>query len=680
MAKPRQSSFRRLLFTRILLLSIPVLLVGEYVVYRKARSGLLETAQLNLTSSAIRKGETIKDLLEAYRSNLVTASEAFSPQIDRPEKGREFVSRLSRSLPKAVQCIQLTNMQTGQIEASTCGKQPVSRDLDRFWSNSTPVALDPQSNIRISSVNPDTLAKLATPLRQLYLVLHAPIFDSSGQLHYALSMQVALHTQADSQQGTLSGDTVVFDQEGTILAHPRTSQIGRNISQEGDGAVLQGILTAILANPEKQDFLHLFAFDPDGSEWLAAYSPIKIPVRSGEDRTWVVMAVAPISSALFSLEEVKQILMVLTLGLLGASLLATIYVARDLALPLEQLGDYALHIDQRHGAERAPRDFKVREINHLAEALDSMVRRLAERAEELEAAWQEAQVANQLKSAFLATTSHELRTPLNAIIGCLRLVKDGCCDSPEEELDFLQRADDASIHLLKIIDDLLNISKIEAGKVELQLQPTSIQDLCQQCLRMVQPGADNKGLTLSLEVAPHLDRVALDERRVRQMVINLLSNAVKFTPEGGQVRLRAWTGYGHQLEQDIRPDRSPVNSSTPYLCLEVKDSGIGIPEDRWHLLFRPFQQVDSSLTRRHEGTGLGLALTKRLAELHGGTISFQSVPNQGSTFRIWLPSREVQPSTEAAIAHSSPDNPPNGNTADGTPSIDAPDSTISSRF
>lgn len=152
-----------------------------------------------------------------------------------------------------------------------------------------------------------------------------------------------------------------------------------------------------------------------------------------------------------------------------------------------------------------------------------------------------------------------------------------------------------------------------------------------------------KRLTLVLELDDRVDRVPIDERRVRQMVINLLSNAVKFTPEGGQVKLKVWLGYGHQLEHDNRPDRSPVNPNTPYLCLEVQDSGIGIPKDRWHLLFRPFQQIDSSLTRKHEGTGLGLSLTKRLAELHGGTISFDSVQNKGSTFRIWLPLLEQMP-------------------------------------
>ncbi len=635
MAKPRQSSFRRVLFSRILLLSIPVLIAGEYVVYRKARSGLLETARQNLKESAVRKGETIRDLTEALRSNLVTASEVLSTQLDQPQETQEFVRRMARWLPRGVQCVQLTNMQTGQVEASTCGQQPITQGLDSLWPDQNQVILDPQSSVRISPVNLETLAKLATPLRQLDLVLNAPLYDSFGQLRYALSAQVALHRQETSQPGSLSGYTVILDQDGTILAHPREERIGRNINQEKDGPVLQQILTNAIAG--EQDFEHLFSFEPNGEEWLVGYSPVQIPMSAKEKRIWTVLSVAPIDNALYSLEEVKQVLVILTLGLVAANLLATIYISRDLARPLEKLGDYALHIYQRHPSDRAPKNFKIRELNQLAAALDSMVQRLEDRAEELETAWQEAQAANQLKSEFLATTSHELRTPLNAIIGCLRLVKDGCCDSREEELEFLQQADDASNHLLKIINDLLNIAKIEAGKMELNLQPVSIQTMCEQCLKMVQPGAEKKHLTLSMELDPHLDQVPLDERRVRQMVINLLSNAVKFTPEKGYVQLKGWIGYGHQLEQDIRPDHSPVNPSTPYLCLEVSDSGIGIPKERWHLLFRPFQQIDSSLTRKHEGTGLGLALTKRFAELHGGTISFQSSPGEGSTFRIWLP-------------------------------------------
>lgn len=638
MAKPGQSSFRRLLLSRILLLSIPVLLTGELVTYNKVRSSMLATASQNLTESAVRKGENIRDLVEVMRSNLVTASEAFSTQIDRPQEAQEFVTRINRWLPKGVQCVQLINVQTGQIDGSTCGNRSISQVLNDLWSTQSQVMRAPLSSVRIAPVSQVKVAKQSTPLRQLDLVFSSPVYDSLGRLRYALSVQWAVHRQETSQPGSLSGYTVVIDEDGTILAHPKDDRIGRNIRQEADATRLQEIVNSAIAG--KEDFLHLLSFEDSQTEWLAGSNRIQIPLNASENRTWVVLAVAPLNNALSGLDDLKQVLLILTLGLLGANLLATLYIARELARPIEQLGSYALQIYQRQLSEQAPKNFKIKEINQLAGALDNMVERLEERAEELEAAWQEAQAANQMKSEFLATTSHELRTPLNAIFGCIGLVKDGCCDSREEELELLQQADNSAKHLLNIINDLLNIAKIEAGQLELSLQPVVIQDLCRECLKMVQPAAEKKHLSLAIDVDKQLSQVVLDQLRVRQMVINLLSNAVKFTPEGGQVKLSSRIGYGHQLEQDARPDRSPVNASTPYLCLEVADSGIGIPPERWHLLFRPFQQVDSSLTRRHEGTGLGLALTKRFAELHGGTVSFQSTLGKGSTFRIWLPSRE----------------------------------------
>jgi signal transduction histidine kinase/ActR/RegA family two-component response regulator len=251
--------------------------------------------------------------------------------------------------------------------------------------------------------------------------------------------------------------------------------------------------------------------------------------------------------------------------------------------------------------------------------------------------------ASQLKSEFLASMSHELRTPLNSILGFSGLLKNYMqAGLNQKQLQYVCLIHESGQHLLSLINDILDLSKVEAGKEELHIEPVSIQHLCAQCLDMIQPRAEKKRLVLSLELDYRLKQVALDERRTRQMIINLLSNAVKFTPETGQIKLSGRLAYGNQLHQDIRPDRSPVNLSTPYLCLEVMDSGIGIPPEKQHLLFQPFQQIDSSLTRQHEGTGLGLALTKRLAELHGGTVSLQSVEGQGSTFRIWLPLTEMR--------------------------------------
>jgi len=255
--------------------------------------------------------------------------------------------------------------------------------------------------------------------------------------------------------------------------------------------------------------------------------------------------------------------------------------------------------------------------------------------------------ASQLKSEFLASMSHELRTPLNSILGFSDLLLRQGANLTERQMNYATAIYNSGKHLLDLINDILDLSKIEAGKTQLDLQMVSVHALCHDCLAMIQPRGNKKRLTLSVEVDSRLDKVILDERRTRQILINLLSNAVKFTPEAGSVSLVGRLAYGAEIESDNRPDRSAINPSTPYLCLEVEDSGIGIPESKWHLLFHPFQQVDSSLTRRHEGTGLGLALTKRLAELHGGTVSFQSTEGVGSTFRVWLPLTEMRHSLKS---------------------------------
>lgn len=246
--------------------------------------------------------------------------------------------------------------------------------------------------------------------------------------------------------------------------------------------------------------------------------------------------------------------------------------------------------------------------------------------------------ADRLKSEFLASMSHELRTPLTAILGFSSALKQqyfGSLNSKQHQ--YVSLIHESGKHLLDLINDLLDLSKIEAGKTELYLERVSVQAICNQCLQMIQPSADKKRIALSLELDSRTSDVFVDERRMCQMALNLLSNAVKFTPEGGQVKLSSRLAYGRELEQETRPDRSPVNPETSYLCLEVKDTGIGIPKEKQFLLFQPFRQIDGSLSRQHEGTGLGLVLTKRLAELHGGTVSLESEAGLGASFRIWLP-------------------------------------------
>ena len=251
-----------------------------------------------------------------------------------------------------------------------------------------------------------------------------------------------------------------------------------------------------------------------------------------------------------------------------------------------------------------------------------MVERLKDWAEELEIAWKEAKSANQIKSQFLATTSHELRNPLNIIINCVRLVRDDLCDSREEELEFLTKADDTAIHLLGIINDLLDISKIEAGKLSVTIVPLDLRQLLLEVINLQSVNIQHKGLQLICDIGDKPIPVKSDAIKLKQVLINIISNANKFTNEGSI-----------QITTNIN-----YNNHYPHVIVSIKDTGIGIDPAEQGKLFRPFVMVDGTTTRKFEGTGLGLAISRNLIELMGGKITLESLGlNQGTTVIIQLP-------------------------------------------
>ena len=229
------------------------------------------------------------------------------------------------------------------------------------------------------------------------------------------------------------------------------------------------------------------------------------------------------------------------------------------------------------------------------------------------------EIANQHKSDFLANMSHELRTPLNAIIGFSEvLVEKMFGEVNEKQLDYLQDIHSSGKHLLSLINDILDLSKIEAGRMELDVADFDLRSALENAITLVKERAQRNGITLGLEVDPSLGNFRGDERKFKQILLNLLSNAVKFTPEGGKVSVAA------------RPGANVVEFS-------VTDTGVGIAAGDQELVFEEFRQVGNDYTRKAEGTGLGLALTKRFVELHGGTIRLESVPGKGSTFTFTIP-------------------------------------------
>ncbi|OUC16398.1 MAG: hypothetical protein B0A82_01820 [Alkalinema sp. CACIAM 70d] len=291
--------------------------------------------------------------------------------------------------------------------------------------------------------------------------------------------------------------------------------------------------------------------------------------------------------------------------------------------------------------------------------------------------------ATRLKDEFLANMSHELRTPLNAILGLSEALQDQILG----ELTDRQQRSIATIaksgrHLLELINDILDLSKISAGKLDLDLTSISIRQLCEGSLVFVKQQAHQKQIRLTSEIPEDLGHIMADERRIRQVLINLLTNAVKFTPEGGQVcfkvavsQAQQWVGKVKipqpiaQLQGSQAQDSQALQS---FILFQVQDSGIGISPEDIARLFQPFVQVDTSLNRQQTGTGLGLALVKQIAELHGGAVYVESQPGQGSYFTVMLPYQ--MPTIEALPSPESLPTSPTGSkhlSVEESPSISA---------
>lgn len=264
---------------------------------------------------------------------------------------------------------------------------------------------------------------------------------------------------------------------------------------------------------------------------------------------------------------------------------------------------------------------------------------------EMEVAKRSAELANKAKSDFLANMSHELRTPLNHIIGFTELVFDknfGDLNDTQEE--YLNDVLSSSHHLLSLINDILDLSKVEAGKIELEPSRINLQNLLENSLTMVKEKAIKHGLQMEIDINGIPDVITVDERKIKQIIYNLLSNSVKFTSDGGQIQLTAQMTNSDALHSRLEASGfSPLSSESvdnnkEWVLLSVKDTGIGIKPEELSRIFNPFEQVENFISKKHRGTGLGLTLVKNMVELHGGRIWAESEGlGKGAKFSFVIP-------------------------------------------
>jgi two-component system, NtrC family, sensor kinase len=364
---------------------------------------------------------------------------------------------------------------------------------------------------------------------------------------------------------------------------------------------------------------------------------------------WKVFVEQPESAAFAPVRAKIWRTALLLAAFLAAGIGLTVLLARRLVRPVKQMRTAAGRIGAGAYGERIELHRRdelgglAEELNRMAASLQASVQSLEQKVEErtrelqqalAELSWKgrQLEVASEHKSHFLANMSHELRTPLNAILGFSQVLRQrlfGPINEKQEE--YLDDILSSGNHLLSLINDVLDLSKVEAGQVELEIASFSLREALERGVVMVREPAAKRGVRLSLELAPGVDLVDGDERRLCQVVFNLLSNAVKFTPKGGSIIVAS-----AQVDGEVR--------------VSVADTGPGIAAEDRERIFEEFMQTDVGVQQR-EGTGLGLALSKRLVEIHGGRIWVESEPGHGSRFVFTLPIKEA--SREWPVSESS---------------------------
>jgi signal transduction histidine kinase/DNA-binding response OmpR family regulator len=426
-------------------------------------------------------------------------------------------------------------------------------------------------------------------------------------------------------RGTEQGEVYLVSPSGVILAHTDSSKRAAKVAEADAGvrAVLAGRRGSITWEDETGETqLGVFAPLPEIGWGLVYTHP---------DYTWQ-SAVPDLIRGLL-----PALLVVLALAAVAGTL-----AARTLSRPILDLQQAASRLREGEFATRLPEDRRdelgdlAAAFNRMAAALQDLYAtleaRVAERTATLRATNLELARASQVKSEFLARMSHDLRTPLNAVIGFADLLLTQQVGSlNDKQQRYLGHVANAGRHLLVLINDILDITRVEAGKLEIHPELCHVPTILEETLALFRSQALARRITLAVEIGSPLGDLMADRIRLQQILHNLVSNAVKFTPEGGIVTVIA-RQIGLELE------------------LTVRDTGVGIPPDDHQRIFEVYEQVGVS-EGRHKGTGLGLAITKRLVELHGGSIQVESAPGRGSTFTVRMPgATPVEAGPEAADA------------------------------
>ena len=408
------------------------------------------------------------------------------------------------------------------------------------------------------------------------------------------------------------GHAAIVDHQGNLLAHPNPDWHleRKNLAKvEPVRRMMRGEtgVTTFYSPAMQRDMVSGFTSVPKVG-WGVM---VPQPVEELEERAYAVQRTA---------------LVVMLTGLVAAAMISWL-IAGLLMRPIDAVVGAARQIAQGRLTARVPAGSPSTplEFRQLSDGFNAMAERLQGDRMVMRSALSEAQLANRTKSEFLANMSHEFRTPLNAVIGFSDTMRQQVLGplGNDRYREYVDNIHQSGRHLLAIINDILDLSKIEAGQLEIEDEVFDIAGMIEESLVLIRPRAAEAGLEVTVDIEPGLPLLRASKVKLKQVLVNLLANAVRFTPADGHVRL----GVGHAAEGG--------------LLIRISDTGIGMTADEIELALQPFAQVDSKLSRKYEGTGLGLPLARRLIELHGGRLELQSQPDMGTTADVFVPAERL---------------------------------------
>jgi len=614
-ARPHQRLIWKYTVVVVVLVTAAIVSVGlseSYFTYEDSKRAVTGAEADKASSAAVSIGQFIQDILGDLDS--VVQPTVDPTQLERVQRFRgllgrqKLLSKLTYFDASGRACVRVYSFEMDEVDTWGCGS-------DRS---------DPQAFARARTRpyfgNVYFSERDNRPHMTVAVAEHTP-----GQ--GVIEADVDLRSVVDAIDRTrigAAGYAYAVDARGTVIAHPDINLVARHTSF----AALPQVRAALTGTSTARADVVTTARDSDGREVLSAFHSVDPP-------GWWVFVEEPLSEAFAPIESAIWRTALLLVVFLLVAIATSWLLARNLVRPIESIQVAAAKIgsgalDQR--IEISSRD----ELGALAQEFNRMAARLQEsyaglehqvqeRTRELTSALsrldeqtRQLEAASHHKSEFLANMSHELRTPLNAISGFSQVLrKELYGEINEKQAEYLDDVLASARHLLSLIDDVLDLSKVEAGQIELQVVPFSLPAALERGVVMFREGAIKGGVRISFSSDPGVDTVIGDERRVRQVIFNLLSNAVKFTPVGGTVDVAV-----ARLDGEVR--------------VSVSDSGPGIAQEDQVRIFEEFQQAAAGKEQR-EGTGLGLALSKRLIELHGERIWVESELGKGSKFVFTLP-------------------------------------------